>query len=103
MNNVYEKHVFMCTEGKKCPLKGNVDEMLGYMRMEVKEKGLKDKIRINKAGCFDWCNDGPVMVVYPEGTWYTNVQMEEAKEIFEEHILNNRPVERLIYKPEHKE
>ncbi len=100
MANFYERHVFVCTSGKTCPKNGPVEEMLGVMRQEIKSKGLKNKIRINKSGCLDWCDHGPVMVVYPEGVWYTGVQMEDVQEILDEHIINGKPVERLIYKKE---
>jgi (2Fe-2S) ferredoxin len=52
-------------------------------------------VRAQKAGCFDVCAFGPAVVVYPEGVFYGNVQLSDVNEIFEEHIVNNRPVERL--------
>ena len=53
------------------------------------------KVRINKAGCLDRCDDGPVMVVYPEGVWYTYVDNEDVEEIIQEHLINGRVVDRL--------
>jgi (2Fe-2S) ferredoxin len=103
MANFYERHVFVCTSGKTCPLRGPVEEMLGVMRQEIKSRGLKNKIRVNKSGCLDWCDHGPTMVVYPEGVWYTHVQPEDIPEILDEHILNGRPVERLMFKKEDKD
>ena len=63
----------------------------------VKELGLAGpgKIRVNKAGCLDRCADGPVMVVYPDGIWYTLVDKEDVEEIIQSHLLNGAPVERL--------
>ena len=90
MNNVYEKHIFICTSGKTCPKKGPVDEMQSMMKSAVKAKGLKHKIRINKAGCLDWCDDGPVMVCYPEGKWYTDLKMEDLPRILEEDIFKDQ-------------
>ena len=55
----------------------------------------KNTIRINSAGCMNRCDDGPVIVVYPEGTWYTYVDQEDLDEIIEEHLKNGRVVERL--------
>ncbi len=98
MEKIYEKHLFICTLGKKCPKKGNVDEILSVIKSGIKEKGLEYKIRVNKSGCLDLCNEGPVMVCYPEGVWYTNVQLEDAQEILEEHLVKCNPVERLMYK-----
>ena len=59
--------------------------------------GLKGKgnIRINKAGCLDRCDDGPVLVVYPDETWYTYVDQEDIEEIIQEHLMHGRVVERL--------
>jgi (2Fe-2S) ferredoxin len=63
----------------------------------VKELGLagSGKIRVNKAGCLDRCADGPVMVVYPAGVWYTLVDQEDVEEIIQSHLINGRPVARL--------
>jgi (2Fe-2S) ferredoxin len=60
-----------------------------------KAAGLGGKVRINKAGCLDQCEHGPMMVVYPEGVWYGNVRPEDAAAIVEEHLVGGRPVERL--------
>ncbi len=53
------------------------------------------KIRVNKAGCLDRCADGPVMVVYPQGVWYTLIDQDDVEEIIQSHLINGRPVERL--------
>ena len=53
------------------------------------------KIRINKAGCLDRCEEGPVMVVYPEGIWYTYIDEEDIDEIVDSHLIAGKPVERL--------
>lgn len=87
MNDVYEKHVFVCVFGKTCPKKGPTDEMFAMMKSEIKEKGLADKIRINKAGCLNWCDSGPAMVCYPEGKWYTDLTPEDIPRIMKEDIL----------------
>ena len=59
--------------------------------------GLKGKgnIRINKAGCMDRCDDGPVIVVYTEEVWYTYVDKDDIEEIIQEHLVHGRVVERL--------
>lgn len=63
----------------------------------MKELGLAGpgKVRINKAGCLDRCEEGPVMVVYPEGTWYTYVDKADIDEIVESHLRDGQVVERL--------
>ena len=53
------------------------------------------QVRINKAGCLDRCDQGPVMVIYPEAVWYTYVDKEDVEEIIQEHLVNGRIVERL--------
>ena len=55
----------------------------------------QNRIRINSAGCMDRCDEGPVIVVYPEGTWYTYVDEQDLDEIITEHLQNGRVVERL--------
>ena len=53
------------------------------------------KVRVNKAGCLDRCEEGPVCVVYPEGVWYTYIDEEDVDEIIDSHLKNGKPVERL--------
>ena len=71
--------------------------MFEYAKNRVKELGLAGpgKIRVNKAGCLDRCNDGPVMVIYPEGVWYTFVDTEDVEEVIQSHLIQGRVVERL--------
>jgi (2Fe-2S) ferredoxin len=68
-----------------------------YAKNRIKELGLsgKGKVRINMAGCLDRCEEGPVLVVYPEEVWYTYVDREDIDEIISEHLQNGRIVERL--------
>jgi (2Fe-2S) ferredoxin len=94
--DVFKKHVFVCTSGKVCPGQG-AEDVLGALRKKIAELGLKKQIRINKAGCFDQCGNGPMIVVYPEAVWYAHVTAEDCEEIVESHLLNDRPVERLLY------
>lgn len=96
----YNKHVFCCTnsrepESKRSSCGGCGSEKLqNYMKVRCKELGLKD-IRINKAGCLDRCELGPVMVIYPEGVWYTYKNKEDIEEIIESHLQKNEIVKRL--------
>jgi (2Fe-2S) ferredoxin len=53
------------------------------------------KVRINSAGCLDRCEQGPVLVIYPEAVWYTYVDKEDIDEIIDQHLVNGRVVERL--------
>jgi (2Fe-2S) ferredoxin len=53
------------------------------------------KVRVNKAGCLDRCDEGPCLVVYPEGTWYTYVDQDDIDEIVDQHLVKGQVVERL--------
>ena len=97
----YAKHVFFCCnqrDGSRvcCNDKG-ASEIRDYAKKRVKELGLsgEGKIRVNQAGCLDRCEQGPVIVVYPEEVWYTYVDQEDVDEIITEHLQNGRVVERL--------
>ena len=95
----YEKHVFVCTSGEDCPSRGDVEAMVKTLRGEALKAGMKDSVRINKAGCFSQCGHGPMVVVYPENVWYSGVKDSDLPEIFESHIKNGAPVKRLVYDP----
>ena len=71
-------------------------ELVAAFKKLVKDKKLTATVRAQRTGCFDICESGPNVMVYPEGIVYAKVQMSDVNEIFEEHILNNRPVKRLI-------
>lgn len=70
------------------------------LKAAAAKAGLKDRVRINKAGCLDQCEQGVTMVVYPEGVWYGHVTLDDIDQIVRDHLLDGRPVERLrIDKP----
>lgn len=97
----FDKHVFICcnqrAEGEMCCNNHGASELLGYMKDQIKERGLNGsgQIRVNKAGCLGRCDQGPVMVVYPQETWYTFIDKDDIDEIVEEHMVHGRIVERL--------
>jgi (2Fe-2S) ferredoxin len=100
--NYFDKHVFFCTNqrenGEACCGNHNAQKARDYVKAKVKELGIPDqlnKIRINSAGCMDRCEEGPIIVIYPEGTWYTYVDEKDLDEIIEEHLKNGRVVVRL--------
>jgi len=72
--------------------------MFDYAKSECKRLDLNGvgKVRVNRAGCLDRCDFGPVMVVYPEGIWYQFVDKEDIDEIIQSHFLSGKPVTRLI-------
>ena len=91
----YRYHVFVCTNGPYCGFDGDVERLLSRLKQRVAEAGLGSEVRINRAGCLNQCGHGPNVVVYPDGVWYNGVQVEDADEVFEEHLVHGRPVERL--------
>ena len=97
----YQRHVFFCCNRRendaRCCACSGAQEMRDYAKARVKALKLSGagKVRINNAGCLDRCDEGPVMVVYPEGVWYTYIDREDIDEIISEHIENGRIVERL--------
>jgi (2Fe-2S) ferredoxin len=98
----FDKHVFFCTNqrenGEACCGNHNAQMARNYVKAKVKELGIscqQNKIRINSAGCMDRCDEGPVIVIYPEGTWYTYVDERDLDEIIERHLKYGRVVERL--------
>ena len=97
----YQRHVFFCCnqreEGANCCNNHAAGEMRDYAKSKVKSLKLsgEGKVRINSAGCLDRCDEGPVLVVYPEAVWYTYVDREDIDEIVHEHLQNGRVVERL--------
>ena len=95
----YQRHVFVCTSGDECPTQGDVEKYVKTLRAGALAAGKQVEVRINKAGCFSQCGHGPMIVVYPENVWYHGVQESDLAEIMESHILNGKPVERLIYDP----
>jgi (2Fe-2S) ferredoxin len=97
----YANHVFFCcnqrTNGDACCEDHGASALRAYAKDRVKALKLsgEGKVRINQAGCLDRCELGPVMVVYPNETWYTYVDKADIDEIVEEHLKNGRIVERL--------
>lgn len=97
----FKHHVFFCCNqrgpGETCCNNHGASDLQTYAKERVAELKLKGpgKVRINKAGCLDRCDEGPVMVVYPEAVWYTYVDKSDIDEIIEEHLIHGRVVERL--------
>jgi len=98
----FDKHIFICTnqraegETKKSCGQAHGLELVKAFKKQLKEKGLNTTMRAQRAGCLDACDYGPSMVVYPEGVFYGGVTHNDVDEIVNEHLVNNRPVERLI-------
>jgi (2Fe-2S) ferredoxin len=97
----FRYHVFFCCNqrepGATCCNNHGAQALRDYAKDRVKALKLNGpgKVRINSAGCMDRCDDGPVIVVYPEGVWYTYVDKHDIDEIVDEHLVHGRIVERL--------
>jgi (2Fe-2S) ferredoxin len=98
---VYQKHVFVCTRGEWCPsVDGDGIGVHAALKEAVRAAGLADRVRVNHAGCFSQCGNGPMAVVYPDAVWYTAVTPGDAAEIVSRHLVGGRPVDRLRYDPD---
>ena len=88
-------HVLICG-GTGCTSSGSTT-LRDKLAEELKAKGLEDEIKIVMTGCFGLCALGPIMIVYPEGTFYSRVTADDIPEIVDEHLMKGRIVERLVY------
>ena len=102
MTNFYQHHVFFCLNqrpnGEACCQDKGADAAFDHMKARVKKLGLsgEGKVRINRSGCLDRCDKGPIMVIYPQAVWYTFVDNDDIDEIVDSHLLNNQVVARLL-------
>ncbi len=92
----FRSHVLVCG-GTGCT-SGGSDKVLETLREGIKANGLDKEITVVQTGCHGMCEAGPIVIVYPEGTFYTHVNPQDAKEIVAEHLLKGRVVGRLLFK-----
>ena len=92
---MYRSHVLVCG-GTGCT-SSNSQKIIETMEAELKAKGLENEVQVIRTGCFGLCALGPIMIVYPEGCFYSEVKVEDVPEIVEEHLLKGRMVKRLLY------
>ncbi len=92
---MYRSHVLVCG-GTGCT-SSNSQAIIDALEAQIAEKGLIEEIKVIRTGCFGLCALGPIMIVYPEGSFYSQVQVEDIPEIVEEHLLKGRIVTRLLY------
>lgn len=101
----YQAHVFCCLNERPaghprgCCAEKNAEKLRNYLKVCAKEMGL-DKVRINASGCLDRCELGPVMVIYPEGIWYSYNSKEDIEEILQKHLVEGKRVEHLMLQPD---
>ena len=92
---MYRSHVLVCG-GTGCT-SSNSQKIIETLEKEIAVRGLSDEVKVVRTGCFGLCALGPIMIVYPEGCFYSRVNVEDVPEIVEEHLLKGRIVTRLLY------
>ena len=93
---IYRSHVLICG-GTGCT-SSDSPKIMEKMNEEIAKLGLDKEVKVVQTGCFGLCAIGPIMIVYPEGCFYSRVKVEDVPEIVSEHLLKGRIVERLLYK-----
>jgi len=98
----FRKHIFICNNKRSeddprgsCSEK-NSGSLIDYAKKRIHELGLKDEIRVNKAGCLDACAYGPAMVIYPDDTWYSPKTKNDIEIILEKNIQSDKRAEELV-------
>lgn len=98
---MYRSHVLVCG-GTGCTSSGS-KKIIERLKKEIDAAGLSEEVGVVRTGCFGLCALGPIMIVYPEGAFYSMVKEEDIPEIVEEHLLKGRVVKRLLYEETTKE
>jgi len=102
----YQRHIFFCLNqrenGDYCCAQHGAQQAYEHCKRRVKEESLAGQggVRVNKAGCMNRCAGAPVAVVYPEGAWYTYVDLADIDEIVDSHLKRGVVVERLLLSPD---
>ncbi len=94
--NIYRSHVLICG-GTGCT-SSNSPKIIDKFNEEITKAGLDKEVKVVRTGCFGLCAVGPIVIVYPEGSFYSRVTVEDVPEIVGEHLLKGRVVQRLLYK-----
>lgn len=93
--DLYRAHVLVCG-GTGCTSSGSA-KLVERFEEQLKANGLDKEVKVVRTGCFGLCEAGPVVIVYPEGTFYSRVKVEDVDEIVSEHLLKGRKVQHLVY------
>lgn len=94
--DLFRAHVLVCG-GTGCSSSGSA-ELIKRFEEQIAQNGLEKEVKVVRTGCFGLCEAGPVVIVYPEGTFYSRIKMDDVDEIVSEHLLKGRIVQHLIYK-----
>ena len=97
-NGGYSRHVLLCTQSGCCKDKDEAKATRKTLNREFKKlKADGVTVYVTEVGCLRFCQNGPLMVVYPEGTWYGRVTPEVCQRVFEEHLRDGEPVEEYVF------
>ena len=94
--DLFRAHVLVCG-GTGCTSSGSA-ELIARFEEQIAKNGLDKEVKVIRTGCFGLCEAGPVVIVYPEGTFYSRIRVEDVDEIVSEHLLKGRTVQHLVYK-----
>ena len=94
--DLFRAHVLVCG-GTGCSSSGSA-ELIKRFEEQIAQNGLEKEVKVVRTGCFGLCEAGPVVIVYPEGTFYSRIKVDDVDEIVSEHLLKGRIVQHLIYK-----
>ena len=94
----YQSYVLICGGTACCS--GGADNLVTEFASCLEAAGLKDKVQVVKTGCLGFCEQGPIVKILPQGTFYVQVKKDDVKDIVAEHLVKGRVVERLCYDPE---
>ena len=96
-----EYHVFVCTSSRingtqkgYCHSNASSEIVTNFLE-SIEENDISDKVMITNTGCLGLCNEGPIVIIYPEGTWYGKVTPDDVDEIVESHLIDGKIVKRL--------
>lgn len=98
----YQQHIFLCTNlrenNKDCCAKRSAKPLLDYLKTKIKllMENQQQKIRVSHSGCLGRCSLGPLLVIYPESTWYHYNTQQDIDEIIEQHLIKRQIVHRLL-------
>ena len=99
--DLFRAHVLVCG-GTGCTSSGS-SELIARFEEQIAKNGLDKEVKVIRTGCFGLCEAGPVVIVYPEGTFYSRIRVEDVDEIVSEHLLKGRTVQHLVYKEKAEE
>lgn len=97
--DIYRSHVLVCG-GVSCKASGS-PKIIEKLNVEIKKAGLAKEVKVIETGCFGLCEAGPIVVVYPEGSFYSKVTLKDIPDIVSEHLQHGKIVERLLFKDAH--